>query len=280
MQELRKHNLTGILLIYMACFSFRIAEYLFLRTDQTILGEAFVHKLLGLGFMLAALHFYRLKLEQIGFQKEGFVRNTLIGFIWGLIAFALAYLLEMAVLISQGGFRGLDFYVSAYSVSGNIGQHREMIFVLLCLAGNLINVLMEEGIFRGLFQKLFERKHSFMTAAVCSNILFGLWHIMAPLRSLLDGEMSLTGFWLNSLILVVTSFLIGFQFSLMTKLTGSLYMGMAAHFVNNTVVNLFHVLSKNGADQLLTVRISIAQTLSLLALLIYYRRLVYLLLRR
>jgi len=52
----------------------------------------------------------------------------------------------------------LDFYVSAYSVSGNIGQQRGLLFLLICLVGNLINVLMEEGIFRGLFQKVFERK--------------------------------------------------------------------------------------------------------------------------
>ncbi|MCY7147764.1 CPBP family intramembrane metalloprotease [Streptococcus gordonii] len=64
---------------------------------------------------------------------------------------------------------------------------------------------MEEGIFRGLFQKVFERKYSFLKAALLSNLLFGFWHIMGPFRSFLDGEMSLTGFWINSLILILTS---------------------------------------------------------------------------
>ena len=161
--------------------------------------------------------------------------------------------------------------MSAYSVSGNIGQQRGFLFLLICLAGNLINVLMEEGIFRGLFQKVFERKYSFLKAALLSNLLFGFWHIMGPFRSFLDGEMSLTGFWINSLILILTSFLIGFQFALMTKMTGSLYMGMAVHFVNNTVVNLLHVLSKGGVDQLLSLRITVAQTLSFLMLLLFYK---------
>ena len=129
---------------------------------------------------------------------------------------------------------------------------------------------MEEGIFRGLFQKVFERKYSFLKAALLSNLLFGLWHIMGPFRSFLDGE-SLVGFWINSLILILTSFLIGFQFALMTKMTGSLYMGMAVHFVNNTVVNLLHVLSKGGVDQLLSLRITVAQTLSFLMLLLFYK---------
>lgn len=260
-----------VLIIYLVCCILRIAEYMILRTDQTFWGESFVHKLLGLVLLVPALSFYGLNFKQIGLGTKNLFRRVSLGLIWGILFFALAYLVEIAVLLSQGNFLGLDFYVSAYSVNGNIGQQRGLLFLLICLAGNLINVLMEEGIFRGLFQKVFERKYSFIKAALFSSLLFGFWHIMAPFRSLLDGEMSLTGFWINSLILVLTSFLIGLQFALMAKMTGSLYMGMAVHFVNNTVVNLLHVLSKNGTDQLLSLRITVAQTLSFLVLLTYYQ---------
>ena len=260
-----------VLIIYLVCCILRIAEYMILRTDQTFWGESFVHKLLGLVLLVPALRFYGLNFKQIGLGTKNLFRRVSLGLIWGSLFFALAYLVEIAVLLSQGNFLGLDFYVSAYSVNGNIGQQRGLLFLLICLAGNLINVLMEEGIFRGLFQKVFERKYSFIKAALFSSLLFGFWHIMAPFRSLLDGEMSLTGFWINSLILVLTSFLIGLQFALMAKMTGSLYMGMAVHFINNTVVNLLHVLSKNGTDQLLSLRITVAQTLSFLVLLIYYQ---------
>ncbi|MBF1707933.1 MAG: CPBP family intramembrane metalloprotease, partial [Streptococcus sanguinis] len=213
-----------VLIIYLVCCILRIAEYMILRTDQTFWGESFVHKLLGLVLLVPALRFYGLNFKQIGLGTKNLFRRVSLGLIWGSLFFALAYLVEIAVLLSQGNFLGLDFYVSAYSVNGNIGQQRGFLFLLICLAGNLINVLMEEGIFRGLFQKVFERKYSFIKAALFSSLLFGFWHIMAPFRSLLDGEMSLTGFWINSLILVLTSFLIGLQFALMAKMTGSLYM--------------------------------------------------------
>ncbi len=223
--------------------------------------------------LIPALHFYGLNSKQIGFGTKGLFSYVSLGLVWGSLFFALAYLIEIALLLSQGNLVRLDFYVSAYSVSGNIGQQRGLLFLLICLVGNLINVLMEEGIFRGLFQKVFERKYSFLKAAFFSNLLFGFWHTMGPFRScFLDGEMSLTGFWINSLILILTSFLIGFQFALMTKMTGSLYMGMAVHFVNNTVVNLLHVLSKGGVDQLLSLRITVAQTLSFLMLLLFYKK--------
>ena len=260
-----------VLIIYLVCCILRVVEYMILRTDQTFWGESFVHKLLGLVILVPTLRFYGLNSKQIGFGTKGLFSYASLGLVWGSLFFALAYLMEITLLLIQGNLLGLDFYVSAYSVSGNIGQQRGFLFLLICLAGNLINVLMEEGIFRGLFQKVFERKYSFLKAALLSNLLFGFWHIMGPFRSFLDGEMSLTGFWINSLILILISFLIGFQFALMTKMTGSLYMGMAVHFVNNTVVNLLHVLSKGGVDQLLSLRITVAQTLSFLVLLIYYQ---------
>ena len=68
-----------------------------------------------------------------------------------------------------------------------------------------------------------------------------------------------------------TSALIGFKFALLTRITGSLYAAMGDHFVNNTIVNLLHVLSYSGADELQTVRIALAQSLSFLLVLIWYK---------
>ena len=66
---------------------------------------------------------------------------------------------------------------------------------------------------------------------------------MAPLRDYYYGSMSLNGFIANSVMLVITSGLVGLKFAMITKLTGNLYMAMGDHFVNNTVVNILHVIS-------------------------------------
>ena len=93
---------------------------------------------------------------------------------------------------------------------------------------------------------------------------------MAPLRDYYYGSMSLNGFIANSVLLVITSGLIGFKFALITKLTGNLYMAMGDHFVNNTIVNMLHVISITGADELMILRISIAQSVSFIIVLIWY----------
>ncbi len=129
---------------------------------------------------------------------------------------------------------------------------------------------MEEGIFRGLFPKLLEQKYTFIVSAIITSCLFGMWHIMAPIRNYYDGTMSWSGFIANSVMLVITSSLVGFKFTIITKLTGNLYMAMGDHFVNNTIVNILHVISNTGADELMIVRVSIAQSVSFIIVLVWY----------
>ena len=144
------------------------------------------------------------------------------------------------------------------------------IFFAICIVGNIINVIMEEGVFRGLFQQILQKKYSFVLSAVVASCLFGLWHMIAPLRNYDDGTSSMGGLIFNAALLVVTSGLIGFKFALLTKMTNNLYMAMGDHFVNNTIVNILHVVSKTGADELQFVRITVAQTLSFIIVLVYH----------
>lgn len=270
MKEKNKNALSIVLGIYIICFVFRAIEYFFLRTDQTVLGEAFVHKLIGITILFAAARYYGFSNKEIGFSNNKIFKDTLKGLGLGLAVFTLAYSVEILILAIRGHFESMSFYVSAYSVDGNIGNQTAFVFFIMCFVGNIINVVMEEGVFRGLFQKILEKKYSFIIAAVIASSLFGLWHIMSPLRSLCDGTMSTGGFAANSIMLIVTSALVGFKFAMMTKLTGNLYMAMGDHFVNNTIVNILHVISAGGADQMQVVRISTAQSVSFIIVLVWY----------
>lgn len=61
-----------------------------------------------------------------------------------------------------------------------------------------------------------------------------------------------------------------YKFALIGKMTGNLYMAMGDHFVNNTIVNILHVISTEEADHLMTVRITIAQSVSFVIVLVWY----------
>lgn len=270
MRDRKGRVLTIILPVYLLLFLFRIFEYFVLRTDQTFWGEAFVHKLIGIGILLLLLKRCDFKAGEIGFAKDKILLNSLKGLLFGVSIFVLAYLVEILVLVFQGKFESLDLYVSAYAVNGNIGNQTAPIFFIICIAGNVINVVMEEGVFRGFFQKILEKRYSFIRAAVIASLLFGFWHIMGPVRNYYDGTMSLGGLIANMLMLLITSSLVGFKFAMMTRLTGSLYMEMGDHFVNNMIVNVLHVVSDTGTDEFMVIRIAIAQSVSFIIVLIWY----------
>lgn len=262
--------LSVVVLVYIVCVVFRLFEYFILQTDKTWVGEAVVHKLIGIVILYLAVQMQGFSWNDIGFVKEKAVKSLLKGLAFGLGIFAIAYAAETLVVMAQGRFDSLQLYVSAYAVDENIGYQTGIVFFLICILGNIVNVIMEEGIFRGLFIRILEKKYHFISAAVISSVLFGLWHMVAPIRNCLDGTTSMGGMIANIIMLVVTSALVGFKFALLTKITGSLYMAMGDHFVNNTIVNLLHVVSTTGADEMMVLRVAIAQSLSCVIVLVYY----------
>ena len=266
----KRKALSVVLIIYLICFMFRILEYFILRTDQTFWSEAFIHKLIGIAVLFVVIKHFDFTFKEIGFTKSKTILYILKGLAFGLVIFVLAYSAEILVLALHGNFKTLALYVSAYSIDGNIGHQTALVFFAICIVGNIINVVMEEGMFRGLFPKLLEHKYTFIISAVIASVLFGMWHIMAPIRDYYDGTMSMSGFIANSVMLVITSALVGFKFAMITKLTGNLYMAMGDHFVNNTIVNILHVISTSGTDELMILRISIAQSVSFIIVLIWY----------
>lgn len=259
-----------ILLFYLVCFVFRAIEYLIIRTDQSVIGEAFIHKLLGIVLLALAVWGLKYKWADIGFRAKKAVGGLLTGLLLGFGVFAVAYGVEMLIQLSAGNEPALRFFVTSYAISGNNALQDGFLFVLICIAGNIINVVMEEGVFRGLFLRLMEEKHSFLRACLFSSVLFGVWHIAQPVRNVIDGEQSAMGALMAGLLLVVTSTLLAVQFCMLLKVTGSIWAGMAAHFVNNAGINLLHITTVGGLDELQTVRIAIAQSLSFVIVLVVF----------
>ena len=75
-----------------------------------------------------------------------------------------------------------------------------------------------------------------------------------------------------SLGYIVFAGIMGIKWALMGQMTGNLYAGMADHFFNNCIAtNLLHVSTESGIDEMMIVRVLIAQLLSFFIVLAMWR---------
>ena len=114
---------------------------------------------------------------------------------------------------------------------------------------NVINVIMEEGTFRGLFYGIIKADHSMKAAILIQALLFGIWHIVTPLHNLIDRDINLGGFVGLSIGYVILAGIMGVKWALMYRLTGSLYAGMADHFFNNCIATNLSCFCKEKLNQ-------------------------------
>ena len=259
--------------LFAACLCARAIEYFIIKTDETIVGENLIHKVAGIALLFAALKVENLKWSEIGFTRCGFLKNILQGLLLGMICFVISYSIEIILLSVQGHAVHIELYISGLSLTGLSIKHTDVPFFLLCVAFNFINVWMEEGLFRGFFIKVISDKYSLSKANLIAALLFGVWHFVMPVRSFIQGEL---GFWQMLLLVagyIVLSGLMSIKWGLLYRITGSLWLGAADHFFNNTIAtNMLHVVTDSGADEMQIVRILLAQIISFLFVAIIYRR--------
>lgn len=261
------------LLVFLVCCIARIIEYFLIRTDETILAENFIHKIFGIGVLLFVLKFSKLSWSHIGFTKINVEKNLLRGLALGTSCFFVAYLVECILLFCMNGNVKISVYTSGFSLNGEAVKQNGIIFILICIAFNIINVWMEEGIFRGLFTHLFKGNMSFNAAMFFIALLFGVWHWVMPMRDYLEGDSSFGILLVMGIGYIILAGIMSIKWSILYKLTGSLWMGIGDHLFNNVIVtNLLHVISNNEADNMQIVRILIGQTISFLLVVMYYKK--------
>ena len=262
--------------IFTLCLAARFIEYFLIETDRTAIGENVFHKAAGIIILALTLKRVNLTWSDIGFQRNGFVTSMLKGLSLGSVCFAISYWLELTILALQGNPAHLEIYISSFSLTGSQIKNTDFVFFLLCVVFNVVNVWMEEGIFRGLFIKIFSESKSFMQANFIAAFLFGIWHIVMPARSYMDGEMSFAAMVLMGIGYIILAGIMGIKWGLLYHMTGNIWTGIGDHLLNNTVAtNMMHVISLNGADELQIVRIMAAQIISftfVLAIYVYKSR--------
>lgn len=248
-------------------------EAVVLRMDETVFGENFINKVFGILVIFIVLKIMRWKWTDIGFANTGFIKSVCIGLVLAVGSFTISYTVESIILRSQGHDISFGVFTTGFSLTGGSEIHTGIGFILVCIFFNVINVIMEEGTFRGLFYELVRAEYSMKYALLFQALLFGIWHIVTPLHNLFDGDINGVSFIGLGIGYIILAGLMGIKWGLLYQLTGNLYAGMADHFFNNCIAtNLFHVSTESGVDEMLLIRVIVAQLLSFLIVIFVWLR--------
>ena len=259
------------IIIFIFCLSARFVEYFLIETDKTAIGENVLHKAVGIIILAVTLKRLNLEWGDIGFQRNGFVSGILKGVLLGSVCFIISYGLELAILAHQDTSAHLELYISSFSLTGSQVKNTGFVFFALCILFNILNVWMEEGVFRGLFIRMFSETKPFMTANFTAAFLFGVWHIIMPIRSYINGQMSFPTMIFMGIGYIILSGVMGVKWGFLYHMTGNIWAGLGDHILNNTVAtNMLHIVTLKGADELQIVRIVAAQFISFVFVLVMY----------
>ena len=239
-------------------------EFLFIRTDQTIIADNVITKICCIIATLIAMKVCGLKFSDIGLKWKNTFKYIGCGFGLGIFTFAISYGLEILLLAVQGKAPRLALYITNFGLSGATSEvSLSAVAVIICVIVNIVNVLAEEGMFRGFILQTVTDKWGFKTGNYVQALLFGIWHIVMCVLGVYDGQMSVVQAIVFAVGYIVLAGILAIEWGTCVSMTGVLWVGLSEHFFNNFIGNILHVVSTTGTDEFQIIRIVLSNFLSL-----------------
>ena len=277
MEKSKKTVIWTLVVLFVICSVIKDIEFLYIKTDSTFIGENVICKIVCIIATVIAVKKLGYRLSDIGFRNKKVMKYALCGFGLGIVTFAISYSIEMIFLIAQGAAPKLSLYITNFAIGGTTNEiSLSITAVIICVLGNVINVVAEEGLFRGIMLKAVSDKWGFKTGNFIQALLFGFWHIISCILGVRDGSMTITMAIVFGFGYVVLAGILAIEWGTCVAMTSVLWVGMFEHFFNNFISNALHVLSvgEGGVvevDNMQIIRIVLSNILSLTIVLLVNR---------
>ena len=264
----KRRTMRIISMMFILLMVIRVIEIIFVKTDQTWIGENILHKICCILLIWIALDMLGIHWSDLGFSKKGVSAGLKYGLTLGISTFFLSYAAEFAALFAMGKHPSLRFYITNFSLTQAHSNGSSLAAAVVCIIGNIVNVYAEEGLFRGLFCKIGIPCYSQKSTNIIQALLFGIWHITNVINPLIDGSMNAAMAVFMGIGYILLSGILAYEWGMCAALSGTLWIGASEHLFNNFISNSLHTVTETGADELMIIRITLSNVLSLLFVLI------------
>jgi membrane protease YdiL (CAAX protease family) len=248
----------------------RVMDVFIIRSDE-LFGEQVLTKIVGFILILAYALTVKGSLQGLGLHAQDWKQAVLLGLTMMSLALMFGYGAEWLFLFASKQSPVFYFAPEGNTLLPNDAATGGLLFAFTLATGNVINSLMEEGFFRGVLISHFGSRMNLTKANLFQPAVFGVWHIVWPLRDYLDGKTDLATMIGISIGYILLSGGIGFAWGAYYIRTNSLWTSFAAHTLNNTTMNLLHITTAAGVPSMLGLCV-VASTLTVLALLPAFRK--------
>lgn len=268
----KRRTISIISMMFILLMIIRAMEIVFVKTDQTWVGENILHKICCILLIGIALDILKLHWSDLGFSKKGLFTGLKYGLALGMSTFFLSYAAEFVVLLVMGKHPSLEFYITNFSLTQIHTNGSSLLAIIVCMIGNIVNVCAEEGLFRGLFCKIGMQCYSQKAANMIQALLFGIWHITNVINPVIDSSMNIVTAVFMGTGYILLSGILAYEWGICAAMSGTLWIGASEHLFNNFISNSLHTVTETGADELMVIRITLSNILSLLFVLIASRK--------
>ncbi|MFX0043369.1 MAG: CPBP family intramembrane glutamic endopeptidase [Candidatus Hodarchaeota archaeon] len=251
--------ITVLIIIAFLCLVLRIIDT-FVLPVAVLVGELIISK--ALGFILIVIYLWSInqRLNAIGIYKRNAGKAVVIGCSVVAIMLVMYYSVILIVTSSSGVEGSLKFVPT----DPKTGKEGDFYFALWLIFGNIVNVFMEEGLFRGLMTRKFLDRMSFWKTNFLQAFLFGIWHITWPIKDFLDGDLSFGGLIMQSIMATFSALLVGLIWGYMYFKTASLFASLLCHYFFNSTLNLIAFVSTSGQENIVDNAVTLAGAIALL----------------
>ena len=210
---------------------FRALDIFWLRLDEEF-GDILLSKSISFIFIIIFIVFTQRDLGDIGLRSNYF--NYFLGLGFGF------------VLISIIGMR-VAYSIIDGSMVAWLVVDVSLTFVYFTFFTNLVNVMMEESLFRGIFLRMsldISRGH-FWKANLLQAFVFGTWHLIWPVKEYMSGSITASEASIFAFTYFLFSFLVAIPWGYYYFKTRSLIMPLIWHLCWNTILGILPLPETN-----------------------------------
>ena len=209
---------------FLVSFGIRLVDIFVIRLDETPFS-IITSKVIPIILILIYLRYINRSVCEVGVHTSKLWLSVVFGMLLFIVFDGLPITVDLIMMVVVGAqptiaLAQIDSFLATY-----------------LLGLYIINSFMEEGIFRGLMMRQFMTKMSANKANLLQSVLFGLWHIVWPLKEYITGSIDFLGFVGDAFMYVLMTFLTGLIFGYMYQKSGSIIGPVVFHTLHNLFVS-------------------------------------------